>query len=353
MRLRFFPFVLLGACQLPTTFSPPSNTKEVTQLKQENQSLKDQLEKLNSELKALRAAPALLSQSHANPVLVTLPGASPSSYPTSGPASNPSQVEERTLVGRAAQNKLVSEYGEEYTADVYRKMLSEAPDDPAALYLAARFSPDPDDQLAYCQKALEFLPRFGFAHHCVSVAYRKKGDGPKALAQAEEAQKYSASVEISANAKELKQKEMKWFTQSLAWLSADASTTREFSLGLAKTSATLRGFSKGLACSASLRTSLPWRDCAGVVCGEVVFAYDFNGPEDPYYSHTQVCGEQLIFSDQAGETLASETKLACSRLDTGKTISAQVSVCLSSQDEQINKVHIDVPGIQSPLFFTK
>jgi hypothetical protein len=350
MRLCFFP-LLLSACQLPAGFSPQPNPEETAQLKQENQNLKIQLDTLTADLKTLQFTPTLLTPPNANPVLVTLPGSS-TSFPTSGPASNPSEVEAHTLLGRAAQSKLLTEYGTEYVADLYRRKLSDSPDDPAALYLAARFSPDPDDQLAYCQKAIALLPSFGFAHHCTSVAYRKKGDGPKALSQAEEAQKYSAAVEISANIKELKQKEMKWFSQPLVWLSAKASVTREFSLGLAETSAMLRGFSKGLSCSASLRTSLPWRDCAGVVCGEVVFGYNFNGPEDPYYSHAEVCGEHLIFTDQGGKTLPSETKLPCSRVDTGKTITAIASVCLPTQSEQLHKVHLDIPGVQAPLVFT-
>ena len=343
--------LFLSACQLPAGFSPQPNSEEA-RLKTENQTLKTQLNTLTANLKTLQSTPTLLTLPNINPVLVALPGASPTSFPGSGPASNPSEVEARTLLGRAEQNKLLSEYGTEYVADLYRKQLSSSPDDPAALYLAARFSPDPDDQLAYCQKAIALLPSFGFAHHCTSVAYRKKGEGQKALLQAEEAQNYSAAVEISANTKELKQKEMKWFSQPLAWLSAEANVTREFSLGLAKTSATLRGFSKGLACGASLRASLPWRDCAGVICGEVVFSYNFNGPEDPYYSHAEVCGEQLIFTDQSGKTLPSETKLPCSRVDTGKTVTAVASVCLPTQSEQLNKVHLNIPGVQAPLVFT-
>ena len=344
--------LLLSACQLPAGFSPQQGSSELAQLKQENQNLKDQLERLVVDLKTLRAAPALIPQAHGSPVLVTLPGVSATSSPASGPASNPSEIEARALLGRAEQNKLLSQYDEEYVADMYRRALSSAPDDPAALYLAARFSPDPDDQLAYCQKAAALLPSFGFAHHCASVAYRKKGDGLKALSSAEQAQKYSAAIEISANAKELARKEMKWFSQPLAWLSAEASATREFSLGLAKTSATLRGFSQGLSCSASLRDASPWKDCAGVVCGEVIVSYHFDGPEDPYYGHTEVCGEQLIFTDQGGKTLPSETKLPCSRLDSGKAISAAVSVCLPTQSEQLYKIHLNIPGVQAPLVYT-
>lgn len=337
----------LFACQLPLASNQQKeNTKA---LEAENRSLKQELEALRKELASLRA-PSPNPPNAVAPLLVTLPG--PGSYPSSGPTSNPGELESRVLLGRAEQDQLAKQYGEGYVADRYRQALINTPDDPAALYLAARFSPDADDQMAYCLKAVSLAPSFGFGHHCLSVAHQKKGDGVAALAAAQEALKYSAAVEISANSKALSQREMKWYTPSLSWLGGEAKVIREFSLGPARTSVSLHNVKRGLSCAASLREEEAWKGCAGVVCGDASFSYYFDGPEDPYYDHTEACGEALVFTDQGGKTLLSETALPCSRLNTGKTVSAPVSICLPSTDAQIGEMRLNLPGNNEPLSST-
>jgi hypothetical protein len=322
--LRALPLaLLLSACQTPS-FAGQSG--ELDRVREENGQLREENVRLKEDIAALKAKQGD-------------PGAA-ISLPAS--ASAPASLEAQALRGRAEQDKLAAEW----------QNLAAAPDDPVALYLAARFSLDPDEQLSLCDKAQKIAPDFGFAHHCLSLAYQKKGDAEHALAAATRAKKLSAAVEISDNAKKLSRRGMDWFTQNLTGLAGEASATRVFSLGPATTRVSLSEVKKGLACGAeALPDDEAFGSCAGVVCLKARFSYEFSGPPDPYYDHAEVCGEALVFADREGKTLRSRTELPCSRVDSGKSISAKTVLCLPSEEVRLGSARLSIPGQSTPLTF--
>lgn len=331
LRILYPALLLLGACQIA---AGGLGQDEAGRLREENEALRQEIGHLKKLLDASSAKPS----SESEPVAPSLP------------TSVAVDLEQRASLGRAKQDQLVAEYGEAYVADTYRRALLDTPEDPVALYLAARFSPDPDDQLSFCDKAVRLAPSFGFAYHCRSLAYIKKGRGEEALKDALRAQELSSSTEVAKNAKTLKQKSMDWFTQPLSGFVGSASVRRSFALGPAVTQVTFKDPKKGLACGKeALSDEEPWSLCAGVLCMESVFSYSFTGPPDPFYDHSEICGESLVFSDLSGKTLFSHTELPCSRVENEKSISARTAICIPTEDTRIGEAYLKLPGESSPF----
>lgn len=301
------------------------------------------LSQLRAEVDALRQENAALQRE-----LERLRGSHSKASAGSLPASFPVELEARTLAGRAEQDKFLAQYNAGYVEDLYARALQATPEDPAALYLAARFAADPDKKLSLCEQAARLEPNYGFAYLCQSQAHQARGEGALALATAEKAASLSPAAEIEQNRKGLRRRSMDWFPQPLSGLLGETSVRREFALGPAITSVSLSNAKKGLDCEDAVIPG-PFSTCAGVVCAEAKFSYVFEGPADPFYDHAELCGTSLIASDSSGKTLRSEAKLPCSRVESGASLSAPLSICLTDESQRIGELHLDLPGKLTPL----